>query len=58
MKECDLCNKLDSVHYRVKSMYYKSWIFCCKQCWFIVSKENQYLYGGTRKSNKKIKEYK
>jgi len=50
MKECDLCNKADLIHYRVKSKNHQSWIFCCKQCWNIVSKERQYSYGGTRKS--------
>ena len=50
MKKCDLCNKEDVIHYRVKSINYKSWIFCCKQCWDIVSKESKYSYGGTRKT--------
>ena len=27
MKECDLCNKIDVIHYRVKSINYKNWIF-------------------------------
>jgi len=50
MKECDLCKKEDVIHYRVKTVNYNNWIFCCKKCWLIVSKENKYLYGGTRKS--------
>ena len=52
MKYCGICKKLDKVHYRVKSINYKNWIFCCKKCLEEVSKENQYLYGGTRKSKK------
>tara|TARA_B100001939_G_scaffold110941_1_gene95838 strand:- start:1369 stop:1527 length:159 start_codon:yes stop_codon:yes gene_type:complete len=50
MKECDVCNKIDVIHYRVKSINYKNWIFCCKHCWDLVSRESQYSYGGTRKS--------
>ena len=50
MKECDLCNKVDAIHYRVKSINYRSWIFCCKKCWYNISKESQYSYGGTRKT--------
>ncbi len=50
MKECDLCNRVDAIHYRVKSINYKNWIFCCKYCWYLVSQESQYSYGGTRKS--------
>jgi len=53
MRKCDLCNKEDEIHYRVKSINYKSWIFCCIECWQSVSKESQYSYGGTRKSKKK-----
>ena len=45
MKKCNLCNKEDKIHYRIKSINYKSWIFCCKQCWNIVSKEKGYTYG-------------
>ncbi len=50
MKKCDLCHKPDKIHYRVKSIIYKDWIFCCKECWNLVSKHNNYSYGGTRKS--------
>ena len=49
MKECYLCNEIGLIHYRVKSVKHKNWIFCCKKCWYIVSKESQYIYGGTRK---------
>ena len=52
MKKCDVCNKEELIQYRVKSINYKSWIFCCTACWHIVSKEDQYAYGGTRKSKK------
>ena len=54
MKKCNLCNKPDKLHYRVKSIIHKNWIFCCKECWNIISKQNGYSYGGTRKSKWKI----
>ena len=54
MKECNLCNRLGNVHYRVKSINYKNWIFCCKNCLILISRENKYTYGGTRKVKKKI----
>ena len=50
MKKCELCHKPDKVHYRVKSKIYTSWIFCCKECWNIISNQSNYKYGGTRKS--------
>ena len=52
MKRCDVCNKEELIQYRVKSINYKNWIFCCTKCWHIVSKQDQYSYGGTRKSKK------
>ena len=30
MKKCDLCNKPDRTHFRVKSVIYKNWIFVAK----------------------------
>ena len=54
MKKCNLCLKADKVHYRVRSAIHPKWIFCCKECWSIISKQSEYSYGGTRKS-KKIK---
>ena len=54
MKKCDLCHKLDKVHYRVKSIIHKDWIFCCKECWNVISNHNNYSYGGTRKSQKSL----
>ena len=50
MKKCDLCQKPSKIHYRVKSIIHKNWIFCCKECWNIISKHDNYSYGGTRKS--------
>jgi len=50
MKKCELCNKEDVIHYRVKSINYKNCFFCFKQCWDFVSKEKGYFYGGTRKA--------
>jgi len=49
-KECDICNELDEIHFRVKSINHTKWIFCCMKCWNYVSKEDKYSYGGTRKS--------
>ena len=48
-KDCDICKKSGKIHFRVKSIKYTNWIFCCKKCWNIISKEDQYSYGGTRK---------
>ena len=48
-KDCDVCKKSGKTHFRVKSINYTKWIFCCKKCWNIISKEDQYSYGGTRK---------
>ncbi len=50
LKKCDSCHKPDKIHYRVKSIIHKDWIFCCKECWNLISKHNNYSYGGTRKS--------
>ena len=49
-KECDICNELGKIQFRVKSVNNTKWIFCCKKCWDTVSKEDKYSYGGTRKS--------
>ncbi len=51
MKKCNLCNKPNKIHYRVKSTIHKDWIFSCKECWSVISKQYNYSYGGTRKSN-------
>ena len=48
-KDWDICKKSGKIHFRVKSINYAKWIFCFKKCWTIVSKEEQYSYGGTRK---------
>ena len=50
LKKCDFCHKPGKIHYRVKSIIHKDWIFCCKECWNEISKHNNYSYGGTRKS--------
>ena len=50
MKKCDSCHKPDKIHYRVKSIIHKEWIFCCKECWNVISKHKNYSYGGTKKS--------
>ena len=55
MKQCNLCKKPGEVHYRVKTIIHKNWIFCCKECWDIISKYTNYSYGGTRKSRSKNK---
>ncbi len=48
-KNCEICKKSGEIHFRVKSVNYTKWIFCCNKCWNIVSKEEN-SYGGTRKS--------
>ena len=53
-KDCDICKKSGKIHFRVKSINHTKWIFCCKKCWDIISKEDQYSYGGTRKSLQNI----
>ena len=50
MKKCDLCDKRDNPLYRVKSIIHTEWIFCCKECWNLISTHKNYSYGGTRKS--------
>ena len=37
MKKCDLCHKPGKTHYRVKSIIHTNWIFCCKECWNLIS---------------------
>ena len=49
-KDCDICKKSGKIDFRVKSIKYTNWIFCCKKYWNIISKEDQYSYGGTRNS--------
>ena len=50
MKKCDLCQEPDKIQYRVKSIIHKDWIFCCRECWNLISKQTNYSYGGTRNS--------
>ena len=49
-KDWDICKKSGKIHFRVKSINHTKWIFCCKKYWDIISKEDQYSYGGARKS--------
>ena len=39
MKKCDLCRNLEKLLYRMKSEKYIKWILCCKECWYIISKQ-------------------
>ena len=50
MKKCDLCNTPNKIHYRVKSIIHKDWIFCFKECLSLISKHKNYSYGGPKKS--------
>ena len=50
MKKCDICDKPSKTQFRCKSIFYKNWIFACKECWNFISKQDNYCYGGTRKS--------
>ena len=52
---CGICQKDDSVHYRVTNSYNPSWFFVCKRCWLDFSRTKGYKYGGTRKSKKRKK---
>ena len=51
MKKCDLCYEPNKIHYRVKSIIHKDWIFCCKECWNLISKHNM---GYTAEANSGI----
>ncbi len=51
MKNCDICFKNSKIQYRVQSYRTINWIFVCKNCWKDFSKDKNYIYGGTRKSN-------
>ena len=55
MKECDLCRE-DSIHYRVKSINYKSWIFVAKIVGRLFQKKANILMGGP--GNRKLRTYK
>ena len=53
---CDKCKEKDtSVNYRVTSTHTSGWIFVCKNCWLVFSKNEGYKYGGTRKRNRRKK---
>ena len=46
MKSCAVCNKLGKVHYRVKSIMFKNWIFTCKECWENISNQKDIVMVG------------
>jgi len=51
-----MCKEKDtSVNYRVTSTHTSGWIFVCKNCWLVFSKNEGYKYGGTRKRNRRKK---
>ena len=52
---CDICKKNGLVQYRVVSAKQKDWIFTCKNCWQEFTKTEGYIYGGTRKANRRSK---
>ena len=41
IKKCDLCHQTNTLHFRKKSSIFKKWIFCCKECWNIISKDSK-----------------
>ena len=53
-KQCDRCQILAAVLYRVQIDVSGHWQFVCDACWAIVQKDNpDYVYGGTWKARKR-----
>jgi hypothetical protein len=51
-KQCCLCHKVESILFRVQFGKSRGWIFVCRDCWDMVSKDTDYRYGGTWKAEK------
>ena len=52
-KQCDRCQDLAQVLYRVQTDESGRWQFVCQACWPAVEKDNpHYTYGGTWKARK------
>ena len=45
MKECDLCNKVDAIHYRVKSKTSKVGFFAARDVGILFQKKANILMG-------------
>tara|TARA_Y100001978_G_C23474539_1_gene328577 strand:- start:95 stop:262 length:168 start_codon:yes stop_codon:yes gene_type:complete len=52
---CDVCKNNGLVQYRVANKKSKIWLFVCKDCWQDFSKTEGYIYGGTRKADRRDK---
>ena len=50
---CDHCRRPADVHFRVTTEQLKEWILVCETCWPNFQNETGYLYGGTRKANRR-----
>ena len=53
MNNCSICKKAGNIHYRFKLKPKTYWGFACPNCWHSISNLDNYVYGGTRKYNKK-----
>lgn len=51
-KTCKLCEQTSPVLYRVKYQQ-TDWLFVCPTCWTTLSKDADYVYGGTWKAQKR-----
>lgn len=50
-KNCNYCNKLVSIRYRIQYDQSQKWIMVCPNCWELLAKDNKfYRYGGTWKA--------
>lgn len=52
-KQCDRCNSLVDIRYRVQYQESRDWVMICRECWKQVKDDSQYRYGGTWKAKKK-----
>jgi hypothetical protein len=50
-KNCDYCNNLVLIRYRIQYDHSQKWVMVCLNCWKLLAKENKfYRYGGTWKA--------
>lgn len=53
-KACDLCSRLATVMYRVKTHRTSTWQLVCDRCWPSIRSDHPgYTYGGTWKAHKR-----
>ena len=54
LKECELCQQLVSIRYRIQYQASGEWVLVCPTCWHQVQPDNPYYrYGGTWKARKR-----